>query len=236
MTILSNVKLSPSTSLGGLIGVVVGGICSQVLPMVVQYMGAQPSTLWQAGGLALGLVIPLLMKDVQNWQANAQPLTPAATPPSSPGATSVKSAILVLALSLALPALAQAPATTAPTTPPPVAAVTTPLSFQLTPDLTALAQISALVVEVDITHSRVIGKVPLTGLYVLESKKLGGTGLAAGGAVNFGPGGISGAGEVGVASPPIPFGGQTFRLLGIFGRQWGPGAFNFVGFTPSFQF
>lgn len=120
MNPLKNITLSPSTTLGGLVGVVVGSVCSQVLPAVAQYCGAQPNQMWQVGGMLLGIVASALLKDFQNWQstidkraAQAQVAVPAPTTPDNKAISGgAKIALFIVGLTLALPALGQATGTT----------------------------------------------------------------------------------------------------------------------------
>jgi hypothetical protein len=62
---IGNIFASPRTTLAGLAAVVVGAIGANVVPAIVAYFGAQPSSGWQLLGMALGAVVPGLMADAK---------------------------------------------------------------------------------------------------------------------------------------------------------------------------
>lgn len=74
---LKNIFSSPKTTLAGVLAIVVGALGQVIVPQVVVFLGMQPGMGWQLLGLALGAVVPFLMKD-------AAPKDPAALPPPSP--------------------------------------------------------------------------------------------------------------------------------------------------------
>lgn len=143
-------------------------------------------------------------------------------------------ALLLFAIGLAAPAFAQD--ANSPAATPATAAG--PLALTLNADLALHLNVSVVAGSYDLTHKAWLGQAPITGLYVLTSKRLLEAGIAGGGSITFDTSSRP-LGEVnaGLVSPKLQL-TPTLALHGavLYGRRFGPDAANLVRVAPTLEF
>lgn len=119
---------------------------------------------------------------------------------------------------------------------------TGPLAFQVTSDLSLHLNVSVAAISYDLTNKQFLGKVPITGLYVLTSKRLLDAGFGLGGKVSFGGSqtdgnGLEGEVDAAIVSPRValtPLTGLHAALLG--GYRFGLNHAWVIGLAPTLEF
>lgn len=94
---ISNILGHPRTTIAGALGVLVGGLMSQVLPALANYFGAQPGPIWPIVGLLLGCIPAMFMRDQAKWDPAAGDRRTVAPPPAGGFVSALTSIALVIA-------------------------------------------------------------------------------------------------------------------------------------------
>jgi hypothetical protein len=221
-----------------------GGLLAALGTAIGQYFqGGLAAINWNA---LIPVVIASLIAIMAKGQASTggtvnaagQPVVDPAPPVAPKGFVTL---IVLIALAWVILFAGTARAQT-PDAPPPAtrapAPVSSPLSVDLTPDLSLYLNVSILAFSYDLSHKAYLGQGQIGGLYALTSKRLYSAGIAVGGAITFDSQSKPlGEVNVGVVTPKLVI-SPTLALRGaiLYARRFGPDSASLLRLAPTLEF